>query len=66
MPYETPNTMLEAMQESARKIEALRRDPAATPKLVLDEWEARLSLLMGKLVALPTCTSFCLWREGDP
>ena len=59
-------SLLEAMQESARRIETLRKDQAATPKLILDEWETRTSLLMGKLVALPTCTSFCLWREGDP
>jgi hypothetical protein len=66
MLYCNPPTLLETMLESARKIEELRGDPAATPLTVLDAWEARLSLLMGKLVAAPTCTSFCLWGERDP
>jgi len=62
-----PPTLLETMLESTRQIEALRVNAEASKEDVLDAWERRMSLLIGKLVAAPTCTSFCLWprREED-
>jgi|GEM_PF-3820711 len=58
-------TLLETMLECSRHIEELRVNPERSKDDVLDAWERRMGLLIGKLVATPTCTSFCLWRESD-
>ena len=60
-----PPTLLEALLECTAYIEELRVNPERTKEDVLDAWERRMALLIGKLVATPTCTSFCLWRKRD-
>ena len=60
-----PPTLLEALLECTAHIEELRVNPERSKEDVLDAWERRMALLIGKLVATPTCTSFCLWRKRD-
>jgi len=60
-----PPTLLETLLECTAHIEELRANPERSKEDVLDAWERRMALLIGKLVATPTCTSFCLWRKRD-
>lgn len=60
-----PPTLLEALLECTAYIEELRVNPERTKEDVLDAWERRMGLVIGRLVAAPTCTSFCLWRRRD-
>ena len=48
------------MLECSAKIDEMRANPVWSKADVLDAWERRMGLLIGKLVAVPTCTSFCL------
>ena len=63
--YSDPTTLLETMLECSRHIDELRANPERSKDDVLDAWERRMGLLVGKLVAAPTCTCFCLWRERE-
>ena len=56
--YASPPTFLEALLECAAYIEQQRHDPATTKGDVLDSMERRVSLLVGKLAAQPTCAAF--------
>ena len=60
-----PPTLLEGLLECTAYIEELRVNPERSRDDVLDAWERRMALLIGRLVATPTCTSFCLWRKRD-
>lgn len=60
-----PPTLLEALLECTAYIEELRVNPERSKDDALDAWERRMALLIGRLVATPTCTSFCLWRKRD-
>lgn len=60
-----PPTLLESLLECTAHIEELRMNPERSKGDVLDAWERRMALIIGKLVAAPTCTSFCLWRKCD-
>lgn len=60
-----PPTLLESLLECTGHIEELRANPERSKTDALDALERRLALIIGKLVATPTCTSFCLWRECD-
>ena len=60
-----PPTLLEALLECTAYIEEMRVNPERTKEDVLDAWERRMGLVIGRLVAAPTCTSFCLWRRRD-
>jgi hypothetical protein len=46
-------------------MEEARNNPSQSKEDVLDGIESRLSLLMGKLVAHPTCTSFTIFKTTD-
>lgn len=60
--YASPPTFLEMLLECANFVEAQRRDPLSTKADVLDSMERRLSLLVGKMVAHPACTSFAVYE----
>lgn len=60
-----PPTLLESVLECTAHIEELRANTERSKEEVLDAWERRMALLLGKIVAAPTCTSFCLWPRRD-
>ena len=60
-----PTTLLEALLECTAHIEELRVNTERSKDDVLDAWERRMAVVIGRLVAAPTCTSFCLWRKRE-
>lgn len=60
-----PPTLLEALLECTAHIEELRVNTERSKDDVLDAWERRMAVVIGRLVAAPTCTSFCLWRKRE-
>lgn len=58
--YATPMTFMESLLECTQFLEKARHDPTSTKDDVLDSLENRLSLLVGKMAAHPTCTAFHL------
>lgn len=62
--YSEPPTFLEILIETNEMLEKLKSDPLATKENVIESVEQRLSLIIGKLVAVPTHTSFALFRSN--
>ena len=59
--YATPKTLLEMLIECAQFIDTARQDPGYSKLDVLESMENRMSLLVGKLVAQPTCGTFTIY-----
>lgn len=58
--YADPPTFMGALLETAQFIEKARHDPGSSKEDVLDSLEKRLSLLVGKMAAHPTCCAFAI------
>jgi hypothetical protein len=63
--YATPVTFMDMLLKCSQYMEEARNDPGQSTEDVLYILESRLSLLMGKLVAHPTCTSFTVFKGGQ-
>lgn len=63
--YNRAQTFMEVLVETSNMLEKYREDKSASKDDVLDSMEERLSIITGKLVALPTCTSFALFRSNS-
>lgn len=62
--YATPQTFLEIIKDACDMLEKSKDDVSVTKKDVIDSMEDRLSFIMGKLIAVPTHTSFALFRSN--
>ena len=60
-----PKNLLNVIEESLQAIEAFRLDPHQTKEEVLKSMESRLSIILSKMIATPTSTSYCLFRAQD-
>ncbi len=56
--YTEPPTFMGMLLECTQFLERARQDPTSGKEDILDSMEMRLSLLVGKLAAQPTSTSF--------
>ena len=56
--YTEPPTFMGMLLECTQFIDKARQDPTSKKEDILDSMEMRLSLLVGKLAAQPTSTSF--------
>ena len=63
--YSYPPTFLETLLSLTQFVEESRLNPAIDKEELALGVEKRASLLIGKLVAVPTCTAFCIYRERD-
>jgi hypothetical protein len=61
--YAEPKTFMESMLECSEFIDKARRDPNSTKEDVLDSMEARMSFLIGKMAASPTCMPFKIFPD---
>lgn len=59
--YADPPTFLEMLLECSRFLDKARHDPGCSKMDVLDSLENRLSLLVGKLVANPSSSTFMIY-----
>jgi hypothetical protein len=57
-PYDTSVSVLDLLLECSHTIDRLRDCDYMTKEDVCDSMESRISRIMGKVVAYPTCTSF--------
>lgn len=59
--------MKQVLLECSRYVDAQREagEAGLSRADLLDALERRVSLALGKLVAAPTCTSFCVYRASD-
>jgi hypothetical protein len=62
--YATPQTFMDMLIECAQFIDKSRHDQSAKED-VLDSMETRVSYLVGKLAAHPTCTSYAVPWEAQ-
>ncbi len=58
-----PKTFLEAIMETMQYVERCRDNDGIKKNDVLDSMENRLSFMLRKMVAQPTSTSFCVFRN---
>lgn len=56
-------TFLDMMRSCLDAIESFRVQEDVSKADVLDSMENRVSLMMRKMVATPTTTSYCIFRE---
>ena len=56
-------TFLDMMRSCLEAIESFRAQDDVTKADVLDSMENRVALMMRKMVATPTTTSYCIFRE---
>ena len=63
--YNNNKTFLEMLLEFSGTLEKYRKDTSVSKEDVADMAEDRLSMIIGKLVAVPTTTSFSLFRSND-
>ena len=63
--YATPKTLLEMLIECGQFIDTARQDQGYSKLDVLESMENRISLLVGKLVAQPTCAAFTIYPATD-
>jgi len=62
-----PQTFADSLRSCVAYIERCRADPGATKEDVLVGIEERVSVMMTKMLAAPTATSYCVFRlEGEP
>ena len=59
--YANPKTLLEMLIDCGQFIDTARQDPGYSKLDVLESMENRVSLLVGKLVAQPTCSAFTIY-----
>jgi hypothetical protein len=62
--YAATPTLLEMMIEFATLLEQYKTDVSVTKQDVIDTAEDKISLIMGKLISVPTNTSFALYRSN--
>lgn len=56
---------MEVLIEATELLEKYRDDKSVSRDDILDSMEDKLSLLMGKLIAVPTCTSMLLFKTNE-
>ena len=56
--YTDPPTFMGMLLECTQFLEKARMDPTSTKEDILDSMETRFSLLIGKMAAQPTSSSF--------
>ena len=61
--YTDPPTFMDMLLECSKFIDQSRRDTLCTKEDVLDSMETRLSFLIGKMVASPTCMPFKIFPD---
>jgi hypothetical protein len=64
--YASPPTFMEALLECSAFLEQQRVNSEASKDDVLDSMERRISLLVGKLAAQPSCAAFRIVPIEDP
>ena len=65
MSYYAGGTLFEALLDCSSFVERARTDEALSREDILDGLETRVSVALGRLAAVPTCTSFCLFKEPE-
>ena len=63
--YLTANTFFEMLLETAEFIEKAKLDDSINKEEVLRSMETRVGMLVGKMAAHPSCTSFAILRNPD-
>lgn len=62
--YHKSTTFLETILETTALLEKYKTDPNVNKMDVIDVMEDQLSFMCGKLVSVPICTSFALFRDN--
>ena len=63
--YADPRSFLQMLLECSQFVERARHDPTNSKADVLDSLETRLSLLIGKLLAHPTASTFSVFVDTE-
>jgi hypothetical protein len=60
-----PRNFFESLRSCVAYLERCRRDPGMAKEDVIDGIEERVSVMLGKALAEPTATSFCVFRLDE-
>jgi hypothetical protein len=63
--YESPQTLMQLLVETCELLEKYKDDPLVKKEDVIDSMEEKLSLLIGKIITVPTYTSFALFESNQ-
>lgn len=63
--YYRPQTMMELLIESSEFLEGAKNDKGMTKEDLIECMEERVSVIMGKLVAVPSATSFSMFHSNE-
>lgn len=60
---DSENSLVDVLLEATNRLEKCMNDPMITKEDMGQDMEHRLSVILGKIVAHPTATSFCLFKS---
>lgn len=63
--YHKSSTFLEVLVETCQLLDKYKDDASVTKLDVIETMEDKLSILSGKLIALPTATSFMMFKNNQ-
>lgn len=63
--YEYPQTIMQLVIETSELLEKYRNDVHVKKEDVIDSMEEKISLLIGKIITVPTYTSFALFESNN-
>jgi hypothetical protein len=63
--YAQPSTFMEVLLDTTNMLEKYKHDTLVTKEDLVESMESRLSLIMGKFIAMPINTSFSLFHSNE-
>jgi hypothetical protein len=63
--FQPPRNFFESLRGCVAYLERCRADPGMSKEDVIQGIEERVSVMMGKALAEPTSTSFCVFRLDE-
>lgn len=62
--YFRGNSLMQELMEAAELLEKYSTDPSVSKADVVESMQDRVCTLMGKIIAMPTCTSMALYKTN--
>jgi predicted nucleic acid-binding protein len=62
--YNRPETFLQVLTETCQLLDKYKTDASVTKMDVIETMEEKLSVIAGKLISMPTYTSFVMYKDN--
>lgn len=63
--YNRPETFLQVLVETCQLLDKYKHDQSVTKMDVIETMEEKLSMISGKLISMPTYTSFIMYKDNQ-